>query len=113
MRIKCVLSDLKKIAANLDMYRNFFAMLVWHSFGAPSMRAFRMLGLRRPRLCALNDRRKSSTRSPSLRGGPAGAVEDSVREALWHDFAALDSLRCISGKTRTLARVSRTKAREE
>jgi hypothetical protein len=27
----CVLSDVAKFAANLDMYRNFFIMLVWHS----------------------------------------------------------------------------------
>jgi len=34
VRINCVLSDAAKIAANLDMYRNFFAMLVWHSHSA-------------------------------------------------------------------------------
>jgi hypothetical protein len=30
VHIKCVLSDVAKIAASLDMYRNFFAVLVWH-----------------------------------------------------------------------------------
>jgi hypothetical protein len=29
VHINCVLSDPEKIAANLDMYRNFFVMLVW------------------------------------------------------------------------------------
>jgi hypothetical protein len=30
VQLKCVLSDLQKIAAILDMYRNFFAVLVWY-----------------------------------------------------------------------------------
>jgi hypothetical protein len=30
VQFNSVLSDVKKTAANLDMYRNFFAMLVWH-----------------------------------------------------------------------------------
>jgi hypothetical protein len=30
VQLNRVLSDLQKIAAILDMYRNFFAALVWH-----------------------------------------------------------------------------------
>jgi hypothetical protein len=30
VQLKCVLSAQAKIAAILDMYRNFFALLVWH-----------------------------------------------------------------------------------
>jgi hypothetical protein len=58
VQLKCVLSVLAKIAAILDMYRNFFGMLVWHS---------------RPRLCPFDDRRTVFTRFPPLRAPPRRA----------------------------------------
>jgi hypothetical protein len=61
VQLTCVLSDLVKIAAILDMYRNFFAMLVWPkhgtlpcadlcvycSLGPPDLHAFCMTGRKR------------------------------------------------------------------
>ena len=48
MQLNCVLSDLEKITANLDMYRNFFAMLVWHSPGSPERGASARAGVEPP-----------------------------------------------------------------